>query len=228
MNQRTLILLNKTDLEKYQSKHIAIFGIGGVGGYVLEALVRSGFLNIDIYDFDKIDESNLNRQIISTTKTIGLNKTDVAFKRMKEINPDLNLNTFNLWINKESINMIDFKKYDYIVDAIDFVEGKIEIIKKCHDLNIKLISSMGTGNKLDPSKLYITDIQKTTTCPLARVIRRKCKELDIKHFKVLASTENPRKCTSDKVGSMIFVPASAGLLIASYILRDLIGEFNDA
>lgn len=228
MNQRTELLLTKEEINAYQTKSIALFGIGGVGGYVLEALVRSGFQNIYIYDFDKVDASNLNRQIISTIDSIGRHKVEVALERMKSINSNINLNINNLWIDKESINTIDFKKFDYVVDAIDFVEGKIEIIKKCFENNIKLISSMGTGNKLDPSKLYITDIQKTTICPLARVVRKKCKELGIKHLKVLASTENPRKPSENKVGSMIFVPASAGLLIASYILRDLIGEINNA
>lgn len=228
MNQRTELLLTKEELDLYQSKVIAVFGIGGVGGYVLEALVRSGFENIYIYDFDQVDESNLNRQIISSIDMIGQQKVEVALKRMKSINPKVNLIINNLWIDKETINTIDFKKFDYVVDAIDFVEGKIEIIKKCFENNVKLISSMGTGNKLDPTKLCITDLQKTTICPLARVVRKKCKELGIKHFKVLASTEVPRKPSENKVGSMIFVPASAGLLIASYILRDLIGDLNNA
>lgn len=228
MNERTKLLLSEEEINLYQSKNIAIFGVGGVGGYVLEALVRSGFNNIYIYDFDKIDESNLNRQIISTIDTIGKNKVEVALNRMKLINPNVNLIINNIWIDKNTIKEIDFNKFDYVVDAIDFVEGKVELIKKCHELNIKIISSMGTGNKLDPTKLYITDIQKTNICPLARVMRHKCKELGIKHLKVLASTENPRKSSSNKVGSMIFVPASAGLLIASYILRDLIGDLNNA
>ena len=228
MNQRTKLLLSEEEIIKYENKHIAIFGVGGVGGYVLESLVRSGFLNISIFDFDTVEESNLNRQIISNQNTVGQNKVLVAYERMKSINPNLNLITYNQWISNETIDSIDFGKFDYVVDAIDFVEGKLAIIKKCVENNIKIISSMGTGNKLDPTKLIITDIQKTTTCPLARVVRRKCKDLGIKHFKVLASTETPKAKTTDKVGSMIFVPASAGLLIGSYILRDLIGEFENA
>ena len=219
-------MLGKEKVSNYINKHIAIFGVGGVGGYVLEAIVRSGFLNVTIVDFDKIDESNLNRQIISSNENIGQIKVDVALQRAKLINPNININAFNLFIDDNTINEIDFKQFDYVVDAIDTVTSKLLIIQKCKEFNVLVISSMGTGNKLDPSKLLITDITKTSVCPLAKIIRKKCRDLNIKHLTVLTSTEEPIKTNTRNPGSMIFVPASAGLLIASYILRSFIDEKN--
>ena len=226
MNSRTELMLGKEKVSNYINKHIAIFGVGGVGGYVLEAIVRSGFLNVTIVDFDKIDESNLNRQIISSNENIGQIKVDVALQRAKLINPNININAFNLFIDDNTINEIDFKQFDYVVDAIDTVTSKLLIIQKCKEFNVLVISSMGTGNKLDPSKLLITDITKTSVCPLAKIIRKKCRDLNIKHLTVLTSTEEPIKTNTRNPGSMIFVPASAGLLIASYILRSFIDEKN--
>ena len=219
-------MLGKEKVSNYINKHIAIFGVGGVGGYVLEAIVRSGFLNVTIIDFDKIDESNLNRQIISSNENIGQIKVDVALQRAKLINPNININAYNLFIDDNTINEIDFKQFDYVVDAIDTVTSKLLIIQKCKEFNVLVISSMGTGNKLDPSKLLITDITKTSVCPLAKIIRKKCRDLNIKHLTVLTSTEEPIKTNTRNPGSMIFVPASAGLLIASYILRSFIDEKN--
>ena len=224
MNSRTILMLKEETLKLYQDKRIAIFGVGGVGGYVLESLVRSGFLNIDIYDFDKVDISNLNRQIISTVNNIGEIKVDTAKQRALSINPDVLINAYNMYVDEETIKQIDFSKYDFVVDAIDTVNSKILLIKSCQEVNTPIISSMGTGNKLDPTKLMITDISKTSICPLAKIVRKKCRELNIKHLLVLTSTEEPIKTHTRNPGSMIFVPASAGLLIASHILRYFIGE----
>lgn len=229
MNSRTILMLGEDKVLKYCHKRIAIFGVGGVGGYVLESLVRSGFLNIDIYDFDVIDESNLNRQVISNTLNIGKIKVDVAKERALQINPNLNINSYNMFVDSKNVNEIDFTRYDFVVDAIDTVDSKMLIIHKCQEHNIKIISSMGTGNKLDPTKLLITDITKTDYCPLAKVIRKKCREENIKHLTVLVSKEMPIKTNTRNPGSMIFVPASAGLLISSYILRTFIeGDENES
>lgn len=226
MNSRTILMLQENTINLYQNKKIAIFGVGGVGGYVLEGLVRSGFLNIDIYDFDNIDISNLNRQIISNRLNIGKIKVEEAKKHAELINEDISINAYNMFIDETNIESIDFSKYDFVVDAIDTVSSKILLIKKCKDLNIPIICSMGTGNKLDPSKLMIADISKTSICPLAKIVRKKCRELNIKHLNVLTSIEEPIKTHTRNPGSMIFVPASAGLMIASHILRYFIGD-ND-
>lgn len=226
MNSRTDLMLGEGTSKLFVSKKVAVFGLGGVGGYVLEALVRSNFINIDIFDFDKVDESNINRQIIATSKTVGKFKSAVALERAKEINPKAKVNSRNIYVDNYTIGSIDFSVYDYVVDCVDSVEAKMGIIKKCNECGTKLISCMGTGNKLDITKLYIADITKTDTCPLARVIRKKCRDAGIEHLTVLASKEEPIH-TGDVVGSMIFVPAAAGLLIASYIVKDIIGE-NDA
>lgn len=224
MNSRTELMIGANNINKYSKKHIAIFGVGGVGGYVLEGLVRSGFEKITIFDFDKVDLSNLNRQIISNINNIDKIKIDEAIKHTLTINPNVNIAGYNMFIDEANINEINFNDFDYVVDAIDTVSSKLLIIQKCQELNIPMISSMGTGNKLDPTKLMITDITKTTICPLAKVIRKKCRELNIKHLTVLASIEEPIKTNTRNPGSMIFVPASAGLLIASYILRSYIDD----
>lgn len=224
MNSRTELMIGVNNINKYSKKHIAIFGVGGVGGYVLEGLVRSGFEKITIFDFDKVDLSNLNRQIISNINNIDKIKIDEAIKHTLTINPNVNITGYNMFIDEANINEINFNDFDYVVDAIDTVSSKLLIIQKCQELNIPMISSMGTGNKLDPTKLMITDITKTTICPLAKVIRKKCRELNIKHLTVLASSEEPIKTNTRNPGSMIFVPASAGLLIASYILRSYIDD----
>lgn len=224
MNSRTELMIGVNNINKYSKKHIAIFGVGGVGGYVLEGLVRSGFEKITIFDFDKVDLSNLNRQIISNINNIDKIKIDEAIKHTLTINPNVDIMGYNMFIDETNINEINFNDFDYVVDAIDTVSSKLLIIQKCQELNIPMISSMGTGNKLDPTKLMITDITKTTICPLAKVIRKKCRELNIKHLTVLASSEEPIKTNTRNPGSMIFVPASAGLLIASYILRSYIDD----
>lgn len=226
MNSRTILMLQEENLKFYQDKKIAIFGVGGVGGYVLEGLVRSGFKYIDIYDFDQVDVSNLNRQIIATNDTIGQVKVVVAKKRAQSINDEVLINDFNFFVDESNIEQIEFSKYDYVVDAIDTVSSKLLIIQKCKEFSVPVISSMGTGNKLDPSKLLITDINKTSICPLAKIVRKKCRDLGIKHLTVLTSLEEPIKTHTRNPGSMVFVPASAGLMIASYILRHFLGEKN--
>lgn len=217
-----LMLQDKVDLLK--DKKVAIFGLGGVGGYTLESLARSGIENIDIYDFDNIDISNINRQIISTTKTVGLSKVEQWVKRVKDINPNININGFNMFIDSENIDTINFSKYDYVIDAIDTVTSKILLIKKCQSVNVPIISSMGTGNKLKPELLEITDIKKTSVCPLARVVRKICKDEGISHLTVIYSKEEPRKTNTHKPGSTIFVPSVAGIMIANWIFRNIIGE----
>lgn len=211
-------------LELLKDKCVAVFGVGGVGGYCVEALVRSGIENIDIYDFDTIDVSNINRQIISNCLNVGNNKVDEWVKRSKLINPNLKISGINMFLDSTNIDTIDFTKYDYVIDAIDTVTSKMLLIKKCQELNIKIISSMGTGNKLKPELLEITDISKTSVCPLARIIRKKCKEEKIKKLTVIYSKEEPKKTNTHKPGSTIFVPSVAGIMIAAYIFRDIIGE----
>ena len=211
-------------LELLKDKCVAIFGVGGVGGYSVEALVRSGIENIDIYDFDTIDVSNINRQIISNCLNVGNNKVDEWVKRSKLINPNLKISGINMFLDSTNIDTIDFTKYDYVIDAIDTVTSKMLLIKKCQELNIKIISSMGTGNKLKPELLEITDISKTSVCPLARIIRKKCKEEKIKKLTVIYSKEEPKKTNTHKPGSTIFVPSVAGIMIAAHIFRDIIGE----
>ena len=217
-----LMVGDKLDLLK--DKSVAVFGVGGVGGYCVEALVRSGIENIDIYDFDTIDVSNINRQIISNCLNVGNNKVDEWVKRSKLINPNLKISGINMFLDSTNIDTIDFTKYDYVIDAIDTVTSKMLLIKKCQELNIKIISSMGTGNKLKPELLEITDISKTSVCPLARIIRKKCKEEKIKKLTVIYSKEEPKKTNTHKPGSTIFVPSVAGIMIAAYIFRDIIGE----
>ena len=220
MNERIELIIN--DLS-YQDQKIVLFGVGGVGGTALEALVRSGFKTIDIYDFDVIDESNLNRQVITNSQNIGLTKVDEAASFAKKINSNLIIKAFNKKITKENIDDIDLSNVGFIIDAIDDVEAKVAIIKKAKELNIKIISSMGTGNKLNPQLLEIVDINQTSYCPLAKIMRRLLKDEGINHVPVIYSKEQ-REAKGHKVGTMMFVPSTAGLLIVSYIVRVLIGE----
>ena len=219
-----LMLQDKVDLLK--GKTVAVFGVGGVGGYTVEALIRSGIENIDIYDFDLIDVSNINRQLIANTDTVGKIKVEEWVKRAHLINPNININGYNMFVDETNISSIDFNKYDYVVDAIDTVTSKMLLIKKCNELNIPIICSMGTGNKLRPELLEITDINKTSVCPLARVIRKKCKDEQIKKLTVIYSKEEPKKTNTHKPGSTIFVPSVAGIMIAGWIFRQIVGEYN--
>lgn len=226
---RTEMLIGKDALATLSKMRVAVFGAGGVGGYVIEALARSGVGAIDVIDNDTVSESNLNRQIIALTSTIGRLKTETVRKRVLDINPDCSVTCFETFVLPENINKFDFSVYDYIVDAIDTVSGKIAIIEKAYSEGIPVISSMGTGNKLDPTKFRITDINKTSVCPLARVMRYELKKRGIKKLKVLFSEEEPIKINSEEKingrippGSISFVPSVAGLIIGGEVIKDLI------
>lgn len=219
---RTYALLGEENMKKIINSKVIIFGIGGVGSYVLEALVRCGIKEIDIVDNDTVSISNINRQLIALHSTINKPKVEVAKARALDINPNLKINTFKIFFNDETKNEINFSKYNYIIDAIDSVKSKITLIKCAKENNVPIISSMGTGNKLDPTKFEITDIYKTSVCPLARVMRQELKKENIKDLKVLYSKEEPIKTSLKTPSSISFTPASAGLIIASEVVKDLI------
>lgn len=218
---RTEILIGAKNLQKLLNSHIAVFGIGGVGGYVTEALARAGVGNIDIIDDDTVNETNINRQIIATTKTIGQLKVDVMKKRLLEINPEIKVNAYNIRYIPETADNFDFSKYDYVVDAVDCVTAKIELIMQAQKCNTPIISSMGTGNKLDPTKFEVCDIFKTSVCPLAKVMRYELKKRGVKKLKVVYSKEIP-VTNSRPPASISFVPSVAGLIIASEVVKDII------
>lgn len=220
-----LELLIKDKVNDIKDKCILVVGVGGVGGYAVETLVRSGVENIIIVDNDIVDITNLNRQIISLTSNIGLKKVDVLEKRIKDINPNCNVIKYDLFLTKENTESLFNRKIDYVVDACDTMDVKKELIRIANKLNIKLISSMGTGNKLNPKKLEIMDIRKTSYDPIAKILRKYVKEEKIKRkIMVVSSTEEPIKTNSKTIGSTSFVPACAGLLITSYIINDIVGE----
>lgn len=228
---RTELLIGNEGLEKLSKSRVAVFGIGGVGGYVVEALVRSGLGFIDLIDNDKVALTNLNRQIIATHKTIGLYKVDVAEERIKDINPEVKVRKYNLFYTHENGDSIDFTQYDYVVDAIDTVVGKLEIIERAKKANVPVISSMGAGNKMHPEMFEVADISKTSVCPLAKVIRQELKKRRIKKVKVVYSKEIPVKPKAEIdeetnkrfiPGSNAFVPSAVGLIIAGEVIRDLI------
>ena len=222
--ERTRTLIGENSLSKLSKSKILVFGIGGVGGYVVEALVRSGIGEIDIVDNDKVSISNLNRQIVALNSTIGEYKVDVMKKRALDINPDLKINTYKLFFDDDTKDEFDFSKYDYIVDAIDSVKSKLLLVELAKNNNTPIISSMGTGNKLNPLKFEIADIFKTSVCPLARVIRTELKKRGIKELKVLYSKEMPYKDGSRIPSSISFVPSTAGLIIASEVIKDIIAQ----
>ena len=221
---RNILLFGEENQKKLFNSTILLFGVGGVGSYTFEALVRAGIGKLIIVDFDKVDITNINRQLIATHQTIGQNKVDVALKRGLDINPNVIIETYNLKVDENNINNINFSNVNYIIDAVDDVNAKIAIIKKAINLNIPIISSMGTGNKLDPTKLILTDIVKTSNCPLARVMRKKLRDIGINHLPVLFSTEIPTKeyNPTNIVASISFVPSTGGLLIASKVVNDII------
>lgn len=223
---RTEMLIGTEALSKLMKSRVAIFGVGGVGSFTIEALARTGIGNIDIFDGDIVDVTNINRQIIATYNTIGLNKVDVMKERILSINPSANVNMYKCHFDASNEQNYDFSIYDYIVDAIDTVTSKILIINKAKKSNVKVISSMGTGNKINPTKLEVTDIYSTKNCPLARVMRRELKSRNIKSLKVVYSTETPIYKPKNRVNASIsFVPSVAGLLIASEVVRDLTAEY---
>lgn len=229
---RTQLLIGEEGIKKLQQSRIALFGIGGVGGYVAEALVRSGIGAIDLIDNDDVCTSNLNRQIIATHSTVGKSKVDAAEERLKDINPEVKIKKFKTFYTPETAYLFDFSKYDYVVDAIDTVSGKLSLIEESKKLNVPVISSMGAGNKLNPMAFEVADISKTSVCPLARVIRQELKKRKISKVKVVYSKEPPIKPeNSDEKtikhqipGSTAFVPPVVGLIIASEIVKDLINN----
>lgn len=221
MFSRTEILLGKEAVEKLQSAHVAVFGVGGVGGYVVEALARSGIGTLTLIDNDKVSLSNINRQIIALHSTIGKYKTEVAKARIADINPNANVHTRELFVLPETIEEIDFSGFDYVVDAIDTVSGKLAIIQSAKEKNIPVISAMGAGNKLNATAFCVKDISKTSGCPLARVMRRELKKRNIENVKVVYSEEEPKKSEEGIVGSVAFVPSVAGLIVAGEVIKDL-------
>ena len=230
---RTEMLIGEENLRKLAGCRVAVFGVGGVGGYVVEALARSGIGTLDIIDDDAVIPSNINRQIIATQDTIGRNKVEVMAERIRAINPDIKVNTYRMFYLPENSAEIDLTVYDYIADAIDTVSAKLDLAQKATEKGIPIISAMGCGNRLDPSKLQVTDIFKTSNDPLAKVMRSQLRKRGVKHLKVVCSSELPIKpeTQSDErkrsiPASMIFVPAAAGLLMASQIIRDLITNEN--
>lgn len=233
MFSRTRTLLGDTAMDKLANSRVAVFGVGGVGGYVVEMLVRSGVGEIDVFDRDIVSESNINRQIIALTSTVGRAKVDVVRERALVINPDIKVNTHHCFYMPDNADEFDFTEYTYIVDAIDTVTAKIELAVRATAANVPIISSMGTGNKLDPTMLEVADIKKTQVCPLARVMRRELKKRGITSMKVVYSKEQPASVVtqSDDSGtrksvpaSVAFVPSAAGIIIAGEVIKDIIAE----
>lgn len=228
---RTQMLIGEKAIQKLMHSRVIVFGAGGVGGYVVEALARSFVGNITVVDSDVVAVSNINRQILATDNTVGRAKVDVAKERILSINPQCKVECIQRFFLPQDLSDIDFTQYDYIVDAIDTVSTKLELCKIAQENNIEIISSMGTGNKLHPEMLQVSDIYKTSVCPLSRAIRNLCKKNNIKKLRVVYSTEEPIKNSeqvfeNDKpiVASSAFVPACAGLIIAAEVVRDLIKE----
>ena len=237
MFQRTELLIGKEKLEILKNSHVIIFGMGGVGGYVVEGLVRAGVGTLTIIDFDVVDISNLNRQIIATQSNVGKPKVQLIEERAKSINPDIKINSFEEMFSEENSELFfnDNVKYDYIIDAIDLITHKIKIIEMAEKYKTKIISSMGTANKMEPLKLRIDKIEKTIACPLAKIIRKELRKRRIgKNLKVLYSLEEVKKVENQegrgnfrKLGSISFVPATAGLIIASEVIKELIDKSKD-
>ena len=248
---RTELLLGHEGMEKLSKARVAVFGIGGVGGYTVEALARSGVGTLDLIDDDKVGLTNLNRQIIATRKTVGQYKVDVAEERVHDINPDAVVHTYKMFYTPETASQFDFTQYDYVVDAIDTVTGKIELVEQANRAGTPIISCMGAGNKLNAAAFEVSDIYKTSFCPLARVMRYELRRRGIRKLKVVYSREQAmtpiddmatscrqncicppgtaRKCTQRRQvpGSTAFVPAAAGLIAAGEVVKDLTGVRND-
>ena len=225
--KRNIALVGQDKQNKLKNSHVCVFGVGGVGGYAIEALVRAGVGKIDIYDFDIVGESNLNRQIVALSSSIGKKKTDVMVARAKDINKDIDITGFDMNVCKDNIDQICFEGVDYIIDCIDTITSKILLVEKAKSLNIPIICCMGTGNKLDPKQLEIVDISKTSVCPLAKVMRKLLKQKGISKLDVLYSKEIPIKPTIDLANeqtkkvppaSMIFVPSVAGIMLAQKVV----------
>ena len=220
---RTEMLIGTEALKVLENSHVAVFGIGGVGGSVVEALARSGIGKLTLVDKDIVDESNINRQVIATYDTIGMDKIKVAKKRVLSICPECTVDVYKQFVLPEQFGDIgDFSRFDYVIDAIDNVSGKIGIIVAAKDAGVPVISAMGAGNKMDPEKFSIDDISKTKVCPLAKIMRKKIRDLGIKDVAALYSTEEPIKTGSKTPGSMSYIPPLAGLMIGGYVIQDLI------
>ena len=231
---RTEMLLGRDAIEKLHSAHVAVFGLGGVGGYAVEALARSGIGSLDLIDSDTVSISNLNRQILATHSTVGMLKVDAARQRVLDINPACNVKIYPIFYTPDTADQFDFAQYDYIVDAIDTVTGKLALVERAKAADTPIICCMGTGNKLDASAFRVADISKTTMCPLARVMRKELAKRGIRHLKVVYSQEETLTPTGWEEeaaalgkrqipGSVAFVPGAAGLLLAGEVVRDLTG-----
>ena len=231
---RTQMLLGEPAMERLQKARVAVFGLGGVGGYVVEALARSGVGQLDLIDNDTVGLTNLNRQILATYATLGMPKTEAARERVLQINPACRVNTYSLFFGPDTEGQFDFAQYDYIVDAIDTVTGKLALVQKAHSAGTPIISCMGTGNKLEAAAFQVADISKTSMCPLARVRRKELKKRGIAHLKVVYSQEEAQTPTGWEEeaaaigkrqipGSLSYVPGAAGLILAGEVIKDIAG-----
>ena len=231
--QRTEMLLGPEAMHRLGKARVAVFGVGGVGGYVVEALARSGVGALDLIDKDVVDETNINRQLLALTSTIGRPKVEVAAERVKDISPDCVVTAYQTFFLPDTKEQFDFSQYDYVVDAIDTVTGKLALIEAAREAGTPIISSMGTGNKTEASLLEVADLYETSVCPLARIMRRECRRRGIEHLKVVYSREKPlrplekiqtpgEKGRRDIPGSTAFVPGAAGLILAGEVVKDLI------
>lgn len=238
---RTRMLIGDEPIERLQNAKVAVFGIGGVGGFCVEALARSGIGALDLYDDDTVSESNLNRQLAALHSTIGRPKAEVVAERVKDINPQCQVRAIRMFYLPENAGTVDFAQYDYVIDCIDTVTAKLDLVQRCTALQVPIISAMGSGNKLDPSAFVVTDLSKTEGCPLARIMRKELRKRGIDHLKVVYSKELPMTpiqpaqaevpvgtdtrpgstARKDTPGSISFVPAAAGLLLASAVVRDI-------
>ena len=228
---RTELLLGEENMARLEKARVAIFGVGGVGGYVAEALARTGIGTLDLIDHDRVSESNINRQIIATYDTVGRLKVDVMKERIHSINPQAKVNTYPYFFLPENAGEFDFTQYDYVVDAVDTITAKIQLVMQAKEAKVPVISSMGAGNKLNPQDFEVADIYKTSVCPLAKVMRRELKARGIKELKVVYSKEIPKTPNvilkeggkKQVPGSVAFVPSAVGLIIASEVVKDLTG-----
>ncbi len=223
--EREALLIGKEAVDRLASSHVALFGVGGVGGYAAEALARSGVGELTLVDNDIVSVTNINRQLCALTSTVGRSKTDVTAERLFDINPHIKINARHEFVLPENIDSFDFSAFDYVIDAVDTVAAKIAIVKKATETGVPIISCMGAGNKLDPTKFCVTDLSKTTTCPLARVMRRELKRYGITHIKVVYSTEEAKKIEGIRTpASIAFVPSVAGLIAAGEAVKDIISN----
>lgn len=224
---RTAALLGDDAVKKLNSVHIAVFGLGGVGSYSFEALVRSGIGSFTLVDGDTVCETNINRQLVADSSTVGMNKTDVACRHGLLVNPQVKIEKKNIFFNKDTSDLFDFSSFDYVIDAIDSIPDKVLLIKSAYTAGIPVISCMGAGNKLDPLRFEVADIYDTSVCPLARIMRRELKKEGVDRLRVVYSREPPLKCKSGEnsrpvTGSVSFVPSAAGLILAGEVIKDIL------